>query len=169
MVQGKEQQNNKSKFFLMKKFLIVSLSLMMITAVNAQSSKYEPYVGIGASLSSGTIGEGAEIGMYNEKTWFAFTVNTVELVDQREWYGGVKVYYRLGHSGIIDTYGYGGVNVHLEKDKALSFEPGIAVVLNISNRLAPQFTLGIPIQENTNSAFKPLPLSFGVGLNFWLY
>ena len=158
----------------MKKYLgllLVATSLLTVSlTASSQSNKFEPYLGVGATLSSGQFSQGAEVGIYNNRTWFAATVSTVDQFNDRQWYGGVKTYYKIsGRTQMVETYLSTAVGVHLAKDAAITLEPGAAVVVNLSDRVAPQFSVGFPISENTTSPLKPLTVNFGIGLNFWLY
>jgi hypothetical protein len=150
--------------------LAIIIIAQPISAQGTKSVNYEPYINVGANLSSGQFGYGGEFGVYSDKVWYALGVSTAEdATGKSQWYGSAKAYYRISHVGFADAFAFGAVNVHLEKDKSISIEPGVAAVFNISNRLAPQVSLSFPVYENSTSLWKPLTVNLGLSLNVWLY
>lgn len=151
----------------MKKFILLAVIALtaFVTGVQAQNStKYEPYIGGGVSISRGNFSQGGEIGIYNNRTWFAATYARAEGED----YAGVKAYYKLNNPNrpnFIDTYASLGTSFHLAQDKALTIEPGAAVVFNTFSRVAPQLSLSFPL----NDQLKGGTAVFGAGINIWLY
>lgn len=149
------------------KFLVVFLVLTMSAVCSfSQKTSYSPYISAGASVSSGVITYGAELGVYNDKAWFAVGASEYQLNDKSYWTGSFKTYLKIKSYGTVDLFGYNSVNISIDKSKALGFEPGFVTVFNISKRFAPQFSLTAPVSENTN--FKFSTLSAGLSLNFWI-
>lgn len=152
------------------RIVLLMLCFTMLTAVSLQAQKvdYNPYINVGTTLSSGHLSYSLEEGVYSEKVWVALAVSTFEdAADVMQWYGSGKAYYRVGHQGVIDTYLWNGVNVHIAADRAISIEPGVAVVIN-GRKIAPQVSLSFPIGENTEHVWKPLQMNLGLSLNLWL-
>lgn len=143
--------------------LLLTLSFVFLTSVNAQT-KFEPYVGAGVSISHGEFSRGGELGIYNSKSWVALTYQNAE----GEHYAGVKTYYKVNTAkqpSFVDSYLSLGTSFHIAQDKTFTIEPGAAVVFNISNRVAPQLSLGFPLTDKLRKGLA----TFGAGLNLWLY
>jgi hypothetical protein len=152
----------------MKRVILLLVLAMSITAASAQTNKYnfKPYAGAGASVSSGEISYGAELGIYNDNTWLALGASVFQDPAYiNHWTTSFKYYRKVLESGIVSTYGYGAVNLSIDKTRTLSFEPGAAVVIDFG-KIAPQFSFGLPITENTS--FKVNSFTFGVGINYWI-
>ena len=118
-------------------------------------------------MSGGLYSLGGELGIYEEKAWFAVGYSTVKghgANAERFHYASAKSYFKLGSQSIVDTYAYGAVNLGLVSDQPLSFEPGLAAVFNISKKLAPQISVSAPIDQE----FKSGILAFGLSLNYWI-
>lgn len=153
----------------MKKFIVLAAFVLASLCGVAQHVAYQPYVSGGTTLSSGTLSYGAEVGMYANKVWYSLGASFYEdNASTNQWYGSIKAYYKIGHQGFVDDYVWGAANVHISKDRAISFEPGVCAVFNISDHWAPQVSLSFPIYENTKSVWKPLQMNLGVGINYWL-
>lgn len=150
----------------MKKFIfIVTLLFGMITTGFSQT-EYKPYIGAGSNLTTGTFSYGAEAGIYNNKAWFAFGASTYEVNDKFYWTVSAKAYYKIASQGIVDEFIYNAVNVTADSERAFSYEPGVAVVFNVTKHWAPQFTLSTPMYENTK-VFRKITPSVGLGLNYF--
>lgn len=147
-----------------KVLLLLAFSTAVVVAAQAQSSHFDPYISGGVSLSQGVGSQGVELGIYNSKTWVALTYAH----SQGSHWAGLRTYYKLNSQkfpSLVDTYVSVGGNLALQGDHALTLEPGLAVVFNASNRVAPQAFVSFPIPEQLNA----VSASFGVGLNIWLY
>jgi hypothetical protein len=134
------------------------------SADSIPADRFKPYIGAGSAISNGMFTHGAELGIYNSKAWYALGFSNTEGGTS---YGSFKAYYRIHTASITDLFTYGSVNIALDKTKSLSFEPGFAAVFNITRKLAPQVSFGLPVYENTQ-LFNPVNLSFGLSLNYWI-
>lgn len=155
----------------MKKILLITILLGALFTVTAQKDyKYKPYVGVGTTLSSNQMYYGAEVGVYNDKAWFSVGATTWAQTqrDKFHWTGSFKSYYKIASQGIVDEFAWAAVNVTLDRDKAISFEPGAAIVFNIWDKFAPQVSFSLPIAENSTSVWRPLNMNFGISLNYWI-
>lgn len=156
----------------MKKVLLILTTVLLVGSYTAtsQDSKYKPYTSVGTTLSSNQLYYGGEIGYYSDKAWFAVgaTAYAPNSTATGRWIGSFKSYYKIANQGIVDEFAWAAVNVSIDKTRAISFEPGAAIVFNIWKRFAPQISLSLPIAENSNSVWKPLNMNFGVSLNYWI-
>lgn len=152
----------------MKKLILASIILVSAMTGFAQKSNYSTYVSVGSSLSSSTLSYGGEVGIYNDKAWFALgtSASKAEGTTKTAWVGSFKTYFKLKNYNIVDLYAYNGVNVTINKSKVLGFEPGLVTVFNVSKKWAPQLSLTAPVYENTNFNFTAL--SVGISLNYWI-
>ena len=150
----------------MKKFLF-ALLLFASFAVSAQKYTYKPYTSLGSSLSAGTFAYSAEVGVYNDNTWYSVALSQYRFEGKTYQYASVRSYYKLATSGIATTFATASANVMLDKSKQLSFEPGVATVFNITKKFAPQVSLSLPTYEGS-ALFKPTNVSFGFGVNYWI-
>lgn len=158
----------------MKKAIIFSLMAIALLSSfdsNAQRHKkdyltFKPYLGVGASLSTNYVTPGAEFGFYNDKMWFAVGATSYQVNDDRKWSAQYKNYFKVIDAGIVENYAYYAINVSLEKGHQVGFEPGIATVFNVG-KFSPQVSISFPTSENY-PGWKPLSMSFGVGLNYWI-
>lgn len=150
----------------MKKLLILS-AIMLTTLVSFTQVKntLHPYIGVGTSLSSNTLSYAGEVGVYNNKAWYAATVSTYDAGRTNPVYVGGKVYLKVAQHSTIDLFGYGGVSVNVDKPHNIVFEPGVAAVFNFGN-FGPQVSFGLPLNEN-GVLFKPLTMSLGVSVNYF--
>ena len=156
----------------MKKLLFI---LMLCIGMNSNAQNLEkavswkPYASVGTTLSSGVFSYGGEYGVYSSKAWYSVGVSTFKNTgNEYEWYASVRAYYKLNKASIFDNYFWCAVNGHIQKDRSLSFEPGVCTVINISDKWAPQIGLSFPIYENTSSILKPLQMNLSIGMNYWI-
>lgn len=158
----------------MKKVTLILVAFMaLLTTATAQPGSvvvntFEPYIGVGTTLSSGQHGYGGELGIYSNKVWYAVGVSTTDVPGDNPWFASFKAYYKVSGEGFAEAFIFGAANVRIHDSKALSFEPGGAVVFNVSKRLAPQVSLSFPTGEN-GILWRPLSMNLGLGLNVWLY
>jgi len=79
-------------------------------------------------------------------------------------YVGPKIYYKLAKlDKVVDLYTYAAVKVGVFSGTPLQLEPGIASVINLSEKVAIQWNLSMPIYENV----RPINPSTGLGVNFY--
>lgn len=143
------------------KSLLFSL-LLCICIVKAEA-QYKPYVSAGSALSSGQLSYSAEVGIYKEKIWYAIGASTWD----NQWATFFKTYRRVAVFGSVSTFATGAISINITPEKELSFSPGLATVFNLGEKFAPQLSLEFPIYENT-PVWKPLPMVFGLSLNYWI-
>jgi len=166
------KENKKSKFGLNKVVILLFMVIGMGLNANSQGMGlklpvWEPYIGVGTSVSSGVLTYSGEVGIYSEKVWVAIGTSVYEdPANDKQWFGSFKLYRRVLHTGIIDNYLYLGTNVHIAKDRAISLDPGIVTVFNIGP-ISPQVSVTFPIYEN-QPVYKTLPITVGVGLNWFI-
>lgn len=158
----------------MKKILLFIAALLLVAFAFCQPKptlpkSYDPYVSAGVSLSSAVWSPGIELGIYNDKDWFAVGAYTYRNTPSSayETYSQFKWYHKVASNGLIDVFGYSALDVKLDKTKNIIFEPGAVIVFNIRPKFAPQISLTTPIGENT-TPFKPALLSAGISLNYWI-
>lgn len=147
----------------MKKILFMAM-LLVSTLAFSQSPGY--YVSAGTSVSNRTATYSAEAGIYNEKTWYSLGVASSTVDVLQSYTGSFKSYFKVKKSGIVDNYLFTSFNVAFA-DASVSIEPGLAAVINVSKKWAPQFSVSFPIYEN-QPTFRNQSVSFGVGLNYWI-
>lgn len=152
-----------------KGLLLVFTMLCLSFTSQAQGKNYQPYLNAGASLSSGVTSLGGEVGFYNNKAWYAVGISTGSS-QKTSWYLSPKGYWKLTGSkeSDVDGYFWSAVNVALDRTHALSVEPGVAAVFNITKKFAPQLSLSFPVGENSVLRGRPLQVNFGLSINYWV-
>jgi hypothetical protein len=149
----------------MKHFGLFIIAVLLIAGARGQT---KPYASVGVSLSTNVVTGGLEIGCYDTNNWYAIVAENYKINGVRETYIGLKYYRKVRTlNNITDMYVFGAVKVHADHYKDLVFEPGIAIVVNLGRRFALQTSVSTPIYENS-TLFKPVNLSGGLGLNWWI-
>lgn len=146
----------------MKRILLGVFLLMAVTA-NAQ---YRPYYNVGVGVTSGDFVYSAEVGAYNAKTWWAAGVSATEVGQDYSWAVSAKNYLKLAAQGNVTEFLYQAVNITADRYRTFSYEPGVAVVLNLSDHWAPQFTLSVPFVDGTK-VFRNITPVVGLSLNYF--
>jgi len=147
----------------MKKLvLLLAVTLMSLTTF-AQSGKY---VSAGTLYSTKQLTYGVEAGLWGEKSWYGVVAETTKDYQGTAYstYVGPKIYYKLAKlDKVVDLYTYAAVKVGVFSGTPLQLEPGIASVINLSEKVAIQWNLSMPIYENV----RPINPSTGLGVNFY--
>lgn len=151
-------------------FSLLCLSFTVSNQTQAQGGGYEPYVNLGASLTSGVTSLGGELGFYNNKARYSVGLSTASS-ESGSWYLSPKGYWKLtstSSTNDVDCYATGAINLALDRTHALSVEPGVAILYNISKRFSPQVSFSLPIEENTQFSGRSWPFNAGISLNYRL-
>lgn len=148
----------------MKKVIFL---LLMISTCFAVEAQYKPYVSAGASLGSSVFSYGAELGIYQEKVWYAVGASAYENNKKAEWSVYAKAYRKVAKFSNVTTFATGTVSTLVTPARTLSFSPGIATVFNLGEKFAPQFTVDFPLYEN-RPIYQNLPLVVGLSINYWI-
>jgi hypothetical protein len=145
----------------MKNYLI--LLFLLITTLTFGQNKY---ISTGISYSGQQTIYQIETGYLNENFRLGTILNTSkDSTNKYSTYGGIKIYYSPSHlTKQIDLATYTGLYISFMKNHPLQFEPGIALIYNVSNKLSIQWNISAPIYEN-------IPLvnpSTGISVNYFL-
>lgn len=119
----------------------------------------KPYVSAGAGISGGMFGYGGEAGLYNDKWWYALSIDRTP--STKESFVGAKVYRKLFGIDKVDHYLNMAVKVQTKECYVVA-EPGLAIVVNATKKFAPQLTLSTPIVKSY------MYFAVGVGVNYWI-
>ncbi|XZF16568.1 hypothetical protein ACTHGU_10540 [Chitinophagaceae bacterium MMS25-I14] len=151
----------------MKKILLLTVLLSGFKYTEAQSEKYHGYISPGISMGGGLATYSLEGGIWNNKIWLGAVLEATKGNDNKLTFDfGPKLYRKLLTSGDIDVFAYFATKMVLDKGTPLIFEPGGAVVYNINQHFALQWSFSSPIYENTQ-IFNPVNLSAGIGINYF--
>ena len=165
----------------MKKLLLllagIAMSFMtfaqsMDTYAETQQDKLRAYAGPGVGLSSGLVTRSFDIGLWNDKVWYAIVCENTPKADTSmvaQTYVGPKFYRKVKTYNKVDMFLYFATKIGISDNKPpLQFEPGTCFVWNITKHIGLQWSTSLPLYE-TKTSFgyvNPNILSPGLSTSF---
>lgn len=145
----------------MKKLFILLIAALSLGTVTKAQSK--TFVQAGVSTSAGQLFENVEVGAFSGH-------NKVSIVGEsfdnsstaRQYFAGIKYARVFKASNSLDFLLTGAAKAHLDKDVALSVEPGVGLELGVGG-FSVVGSVSSPLYAGT-TPFKSLNLKGGLGV-----
>lgn len=122
------------------------------TYAEAQQDKLRAYVGPGIGLSGGLATRSMEVGVWNDKVWYAVVYENTPNADTTAYastYIGPKFYRKVRTYNKVDMFLYFATKIGISDNKPpLQFEPGTCFVWNVTKHIGLQWSTSLPFYEN---------------------
>ena len=131
---------------------LTSFAQSMDSYAEQQQDKFRAYVGPGVGLSSGLATRSMEVGVWNDKVWYAIVYENTPKADTKSYansYIGPKFYRKVKTYNNVDMFLYFATKVGISDNKPpLQFEPGTCFVWNVTKHIGLQWSTSLPLYEN---------------------
>ena len=127
------------------------------------------YVSPGISYSNKLYTYSMEGGVWNNTVWIGMVTEFTMDSTSKGGYAidvGPKLYRKVYSVCKFDLFLYGAVKMMLDKNNDVIFEPGSALLYNVSDKCGLQLSFSSPIMNNSN-VFNPVVFSTGFGINWF--
>lgn len=154
----------------------------MDTYAEAQQDKLRPYIGPGIGLSGGLATRSMEVGVWNDKVWYAIVYENTpnvkfdstmsgyyDTAKHNTIYIGPKFYRKVKTYNKVDMFIYAATKIGINENGKLplQFEPGACLVWNVTSHIGLQWSFSSPMYENVFLLNKPsLSTSFAANWFF---
>lgn len=151
---------------------VMTFAQSMDTYAEAQQDKLRPYIGPGIGLSGGLATRSMEVGVWNDKVWYAVVYENTAKADTSmvaKTYFGPKFYHKVKTYNKVDMFLYFATKIGIsDKKPPLQFEPGTCLVWNVTKHIGLQWSISLPLYETKTilGYANPNILSSGLSTSF---
>ena len=125
----------------------------MDTYAEQQQDKLRPYVGPGIGLSDGLYTGSMEVGVWNDKVWYAIVYENTPGGEPTT-YIGPKFYRKVRTYNKVDMFLYAATKIGISDNKPpLQFEPGTCLVWNVTKHIGLQWSFSTPMYQRLSDPY----------------
>ena len=138
----------------------------MDTYAEEQQDKLRPYVGPGIGLSGGSYTGSMEVGVWNDKVWYAIVyentpgfkgddVKYYDTTTHNAVYIGPKFYRKVRTYNKVDMFLYAATKIGINESGKLplQFEPGACLVWNVTKHIGLQWSFSTPMYQRLSDPY----------------